>query len=104
MILRSPTGNENGDVSLHRQCSFQGIPSFPHAFSGGSSRLSTDDFQTGTLIKTIGGDELGFVIPSLLPPIYKGVIHDLTPAPQRMKMETYPFTANAVFKEFRHSR
>jgi hypothetical protein len=24
--------------------------------------------------------------------------------PTAMKMETYPFTANAVFKEFRHSR
>src|SRR6266542_4072414 len=37
---------------FHRQCNFQGIPSFPHAFSG------NPETGTGPPIKAFGGDVL----------------------------------------------
>src|SRR5439155_4912392 len=59
MILRSPTENENGDVSLHHHCNF--FHEFRH------SRMLLAGIQGPELdpIKTFGGDVLGVAIPSL---------------------------------------
>ena len=46
-------------------------PSFPHAFSGGSTRLTTGETGTGPPIRTLGGDGLGSGIPSPSPKFSK---------------------------------